>query len=355
MFTLRRLSTVVGLSVLLPLAPVPTGAQAADPVDVARREVAQLRVDVDRTARVLSQGSRALEREQAALARVRRDLSRARREAGAAQQQSDAARDRLRSLAAAAYRSPVPDGLALALTGTPDGFVDAMVAQADLARARGTSTDVLRTATAARVRAQGAVRSVEQLSAEASRRERDLATRVAALRRTAEQSASRLATASSRLEGAQRRASRARAAAVMATCDGGSTSGAANGFLSRDALCPLDGAPGHALRADAAAAFNRMTAAALAERGARLCVNDSYRSYAGQVSVFRRKPQLAAVPGTSRHGLGIAVDIGCGGERFGSSTYRWLKASSQRFGWVHPAWAEPGGGLPEPWHWEYVG
>ncbi|TAL13012.1 MAG: peptidase M15, partial [Frankiales bacterium] len=43
------------------------------------------------------------------------------------------------------------------------------------------------------------------------------------------------------------------------------------------------------------------------------------------------------------------------GERFGSSTYRWLKANAPRFGWVHPAWAEPGGSLPEPWHWEFVG
>ena len=98
-----------------------------------------------------------------------------------------------------------------------------------------------------------------------------------------------------------------------------------------------------------------MTAAALAERGSALCVNDSYRSYAGQVDVFRRKPRLAAVPGTSRHGLGVAVDLGCGAERFGSATYRWLKANAGRFGWSHPGWAEPRGGMPEPWHWEWSG
>ena len=86
-----------------------------------------------------------------------------------------------------------------------------------------------------------------------------------------------------------------------------------------------------------------------------LCVTDSYRSYAGQVSVYRRKPALAAVPGTSKHGLGIAVDLGCGAERFGSDTYRWLKANAGRFGWYHPSWAEPGGATPEPWHWEFGG
>jgi LAS superfamily LD-carboxypeptidase LdcB len=354
-FSLRRASTVVALAAALPLLPVPTGAQAADPVQSARRELAAVRAEVDRTARVLSNGTRALEREQAALGRVRRDLERARREAGAAQARSDEARQRLRTLAAAAYRSPVPDDLALALTGTPDRFVDAMVARADLDRVQGSSTDVLRSATASRVKAQGAVRSVEQLTADAARREGDLAARVAELRRVAERSAAKLANASSRLAAARSTQRAARSRAVLATCDGGSTDGSANGFLDPSALCSLDGAPGHALRADAAAAFNRMTAAAREERGAHLCVNDSYRSYAGQVSVFRRKPQFAAVPGTSRHGLGLAVDLGCGAERFGSSTYRWLKANAGRFGWTHPAWAEPGGGLPEPWHWEYVG
>lgn len=355
MFSLRRASTVLALAVGLPLLPAPTGAHAADPVAQARREVAAVRAEVERTARVLSEGSRRLEREQAALGKVRRELDRARREAGSAHAQSDQARTRLRALAAAAYRSPVPDGLALALTGTPDRFVQAMVARADLARAQGSTTEVLREATAARVRAQGAVRSVEQLTTEAAAKERALAGRVAALRQEADRAGRELATASSRLQVAQRRAARSRSGSVVATCSGGSTAGSANGFLDRSALCPLDGAPGHALRADAAAAFNRMTAAALADRGARLCVNDSYRSYAGQLSVFRRIPRLAAVPGTSRHGLGVAVDLGCGGERFGSSTYRWLKANAGRFGWVHPAWAEPGGGLPEPWHWEYVG
>ena len=348
---LRRAVTVGALAVLLPLAPVPTGAQAADPVRVAERELAAVRAEVDRTAAVLTAGTKQLDRRQAELTRVQRELEVARREVGAAQSRSDAARDTIRTIAAAAYRSPVPDGLALALTGTPDRYVEQVVARADLARVQGTSTDALRRATAERVRAQAAVRSVEQLTAEALRREQELAAQVVELRSVADRAAAKLEKASGRLSAA-RRASRAR---VLATCSGGTTRGGANGFLDRSALCPLDGAPGHALRADAAAAFNRMTAAALADRGTRLCVNDSYRSYAGQVSVFRRKPRLAAVPGTSRHGLGIAVDLGCGGERFGSATYRWLKANAPRYGWVHPAWAEPRGSMPEPWHWEYVG
>ena len=34
--------------------------------------------------------------------------------------------------------------------------------------------------------------------------------------------------------------------------------------------------------------------------------------------------------------------------------YQWLKANAWRFGFVHPAWAEPGGSSPEPWHWEHA-
>jgi hypothetical protein len=362
---LRRVGVVLALAVALPLLPVPTGAHAIDPVQAAERQVAAMRAEVDRTAKVLTEGTRRLEQGRSELRRVQRDLDQAQREATAAQQQADEARQRLQVLASAAYRSPLPDEVALALTGTPERFVGVMVARADLARVRGHQSEVLREATAERVRAAGAVRTVEQLTEDAARRERDLADQVARLRATAERAGQELAQANARLAAARdaqrraaARAARARAAraraVVASTCTGG-PAGGPNGFLDPSALCPLDGAPGKALRADAAAAFNRMTAAALAQRGARLCVNDSYRSYARQVSMFRRKPGLAAVPGTSRHGLGIAVDLGCGAERFGSSTYRWLKANAGRYGWVHPAWAEPGGSMPEPWHWEYVG
>jgi len=139
------------------------------------------------------------------------------------------------------------------------------------------------------------------------------------------------------------------------SCSGSSTGGYANGFLDPAALCPLYAAPGHRLRADAAAAFNAMSRARAAATGSPLCVTDSYRSYAEQVDVYSRKPSLAATPGTSNHGLGLAADL-CGGvERFGSSAYLWMKANAGRFGFSHPSWAEPGGAKPEPWHWEFGG
>ncbi len=54
-------------------------------------------------------------------------------------------------------------------------------------------------------------------------------------------------------------------------------------------------------------------------------------------------------------GGGIALDLGCGAERFDTPTYQCLKANAPRYGWHHPTWAEPDGSRPEPWHWEYVG
>ena len=64
----------------------------------------------------------------------------------------------------------------------------------------------------------------------------------------------------------------------------------------------------------------------------------------------------AAVPGTSVHGWGRAVDLqdSNGKLTFDSPAYQWLQANAWRWGFVHPAWAEPGGSSPEPWHWEHA-
>ena len=98
-----------------------------------------------------------------------------------------------------------------------------------------------------------------------------------------------------------------------------------------------------------------MSLAYQAQSGSALCVTDSYRSYAEQVAVKRKLPGLAATAGTSKHGLGLAVDL-CGGvQSFGTPAHQWMKRHGPLFGWFHPAWSEPSGGLPEPWHWEFAG
>jgi D-alanyl-D-alanine carboxypeptidase len=128
-----------------------------------------------------------------------------------------------------------------------------------------------------------------------------------------------------------------------------------NGRWPSAVRCGLFAAPGQSLRRAAAMSFNAMSLAYQAQSGSALCVTDSYRSYAEQVAVKRKLPGLAARPGTSKHGFGLAVDL-CGGvQNFGAPAHRWMKRHAPTYGWFHPAWAEPSGGLPEPWHWEFAG
>ncbi|MCZ2857129.1 D-alanyl-D-alanine carboxypeptidase family protein [Blastococcus sp. VKM Ac-2987] len=127
-----------------------------------------------------------------------------------------------------------------------------------------------------------------------------------------------------------------------------------NGLIPPSAMCPL-GVAGHVLRCDAAAAYRALSSAYAADFDAPLCITDSYRTYAGQVRLYGQKPALAAVPGTSNHGWGLAVDL-CGGvQTFGTPQYAWMVANAGRFGFLHPTWADPGNGREEPWHWEYAG
>ncbi|HEX3455453.1 MAG TPA: M15 family metallopeptidase [Gaiellaceae bacterium] len=63
---------------------------------------------------------------------------------------------------------------------------------------------------------------------------------------------------------------------------------------------------------------------------------------------------MAAVPGTSVHGWGRAVDFEEGGQElaFDMDGYEWLVAHASAFGFAQPGWAGPSGTGPEPWHWE---
>ena len=140
-----------------------------------------------------------------------------------------------------------------------------------------------------------------------------------------------------------------------ATCKGASTAGFANGQIPTEVLCPLWGTSGQVLRADAAASFNALSRTYAETFRAPICVTDSYRDYASQVTVRLAKPALAAVPGTSNHGWGVAVDLCDGVQVFGSPQHEWLRQHAMAYGWFHPSWAQAGGSKPEPWHWEFAG
>ncbi len=130
---------------------------------------------------------------------------------------------------------------------------------------------------------------------------------------------------------------------------------AGSGRLDPSTLCALSWAPNRVLRCDAAAAFEQLNAAYRARFGKNIVVTDAYRDYAAQVAVWAAKPSLAAIPGTSNHGWGLAVDLGGGINQFGSEQHSWMRANAPAFGFQHPSWARSDGSKPEAWHWEYVG
>jgi D-alanyl-D-alanine carboxypeptidase len=117
-----------------------------------------------------------------------------------------------------------------------------------------------------------------------------------------------------------------------------------NGRIPAEALTSL-GVGDHRLAGPAAAAFTELQAAARRD-GVRFGVTDSYRSYDAQVELAERKGLysrggLAAQPGTSQHGWGLAVDLD-----LDAQAQAWMRSNAARFGFVEDT-------PREPWHWAY--
>lgn len=150
---------------------------------------------------------------------------------------------------------------------------------------------------------------------------------------------------------------------------------ATNGALAASALASL-GTPGDATKA-AVASLARMRQVA-ARVDIDLITTDAsqgYRSLAEQRSIFTKRYRAqstgsgpfgdvrwwngtryvresdagpAAIPGTSNHGLGLAIDFqGLGG--FDGDGYAWLAKHGRDFGWTNTEGKRNG----EPWHWVY--
>ncbi len=127
-----------------------------------------------------------------------------------------------------------------------------------------------------------------------------------------------------------------------------------NGRLPASALCAVPPS-GTQLRADAAEAWATLQEAFKKAHGRYPCVNNGYRSYAQQAKMHASNPGMVAPPGTSNHGLGLALDLCTNSDgRAGTSAWAWMDAHASEYGWDIPSWARPGGSRPEPWHWEYV-
>ncbi len=118
-----------------------------------------------------------------------------------------------------------------------------------------------------------------------------------------------------------------------------------NGRIPAAALSTVAGTS-HTLWEPAARSLEAMRAAAAAD-GVTIGITDSYRTYETQVDLVARKGLysqggLAATPGTSMHGWGVAVDL-----KLDSAAQTWMRQNGGRFGYVENV-------AREPWHWQYV-
>jgi hypothetical protein len=120
-----------------------------------------------------------------------------------------------------------------------------------------------------------------------------------------------------------------------------------NGVFSEADTAPI---PGGRLWTEAARAWIDMRAAAIADGIAPASFapngpNSSARSVAAQRWFFAHRPPAAAVPGTSNHGWGLAVDV-CSRQ-----AAAWILSHGHRYAW---SWDE-GRRVGEWWHFRYVG
>ncbi|WP_448631325.1 M15 family metallopeptidase [Cellulomonas soli] len=103
------------------------------------------------------------------------------------------------------------------------------------------------------------------------------------------------------------------------------------------------GSTGHRLWAPAAEKLTQLIAGAAAD-GVTVGITDSYRSYEAQVDVAERKGLyknggLAAVPGTSDHGWGMAVDLSLDGK-----AQTWMREHAGEYGFTEDTLVNRGTG-----------
>ncbi|MGC5167821.1 D-alanyl-D-alanine carboxypeptidase family protein [Luteimicrobium sp. DT211] len=156
-------------------------------------------------------------------------------------------------------------------------------------------------------------------------------------------------------DGAQRAqvASRSEGRDTLADCDPSVEPTGTNGQLPDSQLCEL-WQKGYYLANPAAVAITAMNDAFKARFGRNMCLVAAYRPIAEQYTLARTRAGYAAEPGTSNHGLGLAVDF-CSSETGNAEIYQWLRANGPTYGWDNPTWARAGGGGSyEPWHFNYM-
>ncbi|MET7459597.1 D-alanyl-D-alanine carboxypeptidase family protein [Nonomuraea sp. NPDC005501] len=351
----RSAGLIAVVMVMASLVAMPPPAQAvtgrADRAERAENkdpaDLAALRKEAEKSAKELEDATKALEKRRADIATAEKDLKAKLDKLQEADRNLARIRQPVAQMAELLYQQPVSgDGVAPFLSGD---------ANANSLRAMTYATYIVQVKQHSVERTAALAREAQRLAAEAQEirannllAEAQMSAEVDTLRQRSDKIVKSLTAALVKLGIKIDKVGRA--ALSCNPLRAATANSFPNGLIPQAMLCPLQ-QKGHSLRADAAIAFVSLNEAYRRRFGRQMCVTDAYRSLAAQQSVYYRRPGFAAVPGRSNHGLGLAVDL-CGGvERYKSAEFVWMEQNSKRYGWFHPAWAYSS---PfEPWHWEY--
>lgn len=131
-------------------------------------------------------------------------------------------------------------------------------------------------------------------------------------------------------------------------------SGYSNGLLPDDLLCPIPWDTRYQLHCSTMDNFIRLGAAYQQEFGTNLPILSGYRPLADQYAVNADSPNMTAIPGTSNHGWGLAVDFDWDVfDSWDAPEVKWMIENGPRFGWRHPSALNWNTDRPEPWHFEF--
>lgn len=310
--------------------------------------IASLRKQAERAVGSLQKATRGYEKHRADLVRAKKKLRTTSADLHTASRRLTRLRVPLAKYANAQYQNPANDVADMTMSGSPDENLRTATDMWELTRQHTTLVNQASGLHDSRKRlADSSRRLVRSIESDQKRLRKE----IRALRKKANHTVHALQRKASRLGVAADRSGRL----TMYACDAKSAGEAEkypNGLIPSRYLCDLPQKQ-YKLRADAAVAFARLNAAYQQKFGHQACVTSAYRPIASQRALYQSKPPgYAAVPGSSNHGWGLAVDL-CGGvESQGSPQFTWLRANAGKYRWIHPSWAYSG---PfEPWHWEYV-
>lgn len=328
---------VLVLTTTLCVVPLPSSAYASD-LEELREEAEQASSELEEATEQHVERQEQLESAQEDLVGTLHELQQTEVELGEM-------REPLARLANALYRQPDGGMLQILVDGSLD---DDMQMQSYASKLSEDNQALIQDATDLREEQAALAVEAQQMQTDTQLEQAELAAEVEELRDQSEESTERLTT---ELEDRGLDPGTFQAAA---DCDGSKASEAddyPNGLVPEEALCALYD-DGHYLRADAAEAFLELNMEYVEEFGENICLTSSYRDLPNQHRVYAEQPPgFAAVPGTSNHGLGQALDLGCGIQNYRSERWNWMEENGARYGWIHPEWAK--NNPFEPWHWEY--